>query len=62
MPPAVERNGAAGGAPPGLPDPELVEGPKRRRFTAVYKLRVVREADVCSRPGEVGALLRREGL
>ncbi len=62
MPPAVERNGAAGGVSPGLPDPELVEGPKRRRFTAVYKLRVVREADVCSRPGEVGALLRREGL
>ncbi len=57
MPPAVERNGAAGGAPPGLPDPELVEGPKRRRFTAVYKLRVVREADVCSRPGEVGGVV-----
>lgn len=56
-----ERNGTAGGTPAGLPDPELVERPSRRRFTASYKLRVLREADGCSR-GEVGALLRREGL
>jgi len=45
-----------------LPDPELVERGKRRRFTAEYKLRVLRDADACLRPGEVGALLRREGL
>src|SRR5215210_7654148 len=45
-----------------LPDPELVERAKRRRFTAEYKLRVLREADACTRPGEIGALLRREGL
>jgi transposase-like protein len=45
-----------------LPDPELVERPRRRRFSAQYKLRIVREADSCSRSGEVGALLRREGL
>src|SRR5215207_2779461 len=51
---------AAGRAVP--PDPGLVERPKRRRFTADYKLRILREADACSRPGEVGALLRREGL
>jgi len=57
-----ERNGAAGSAPAGVPDPELVERPSRRRFTASYKLRVLEEADGCSRPGEVGALLRREGL
>ena len=44
------------------PDPELVEGPRRRRFTAEYKLRVLGEADRCSVPGEIGALLRREGL
>jgi transposase len=44
------------------PDPELVARPKRRRFSAEYKLRVLREADACTRPGEVGALLRREGL
>ena len=45
-----------------VPDPELVERPRRRRFSAEYKLRIVREADACSRPGEIGALLRREGL
>ena len=45
-----------------MPDPELVERPRRRRFTAEYKLRVLREADACTRPGEIGALLRREGL
>ena len=59
-----ERSAVAAGraAPTGAPDPELVERPKRRRFTAEYKLRIVREADACTRPGEVGALLRREGL
>jgi transposase len=46
----------------GVPDPELIERPRRRRFTAEYKLQVLREADACSRPGEVGVLLRREGL
>jgi transposase len=49
-------------APAGVPDPELVERPKRRRFSAEYKLRIVREADACTRPGETAALLRREGL
>ena len=34
----------------------------RRRFSARYKLRVLQEADGCTRPGELGALLRREGL
>jgi transposase-like protein len=43
-------------------DPEVVPRAKRRRFTAGYKLRIVEEADRCSEPGEVGALLRREGL
>lgn len=46
----------------GTPDPELVERPKRRRFTAEYKLRILQAADACSKPGEIGALLRREGL
>src|SRR5665811_2412299 len=54
--------GAAGGAPSAPPDPELVERPQRRRFSAEYKLAVLREADGLSRPGEIGALLRREGL
>jgi len=44
------------------PDPELVERPRRRTFTAAYKLEVLREAEACTKPGEVGALLRREGL
>lgn len=42
-------------------DTEVVARPQRRRFTAQYKLRVVQQADRCP-PGEVGALLRREGL
>jgi transposase-like protein len=50
------------GAGPVLPDPELVERAQRRRYTAEYKLRIVQEADACTQPGEVGALLRREGL
>jgi transposase-like protein len=36
--------------------------PGRRRFTAAYKARIVREADACTQPGEIGSLLRREGL
>ena len=43
------------------PDPEGPERAKRRRFTAGYKLRIVQEAAAC-RDGEIGALLRREGL
>src|SRR5919201_345938 len=55
---------AAGGraAEAGVPDPELVEQAKRRRFTAKYKLEILEQADACTRPGEVGELLRREGL
>ena len=49
-------------AGPAVPDPELVEGPQRRRYSAAYKLRILQEADACTQPGEVGALLRREGL
>ena len=54
----------AGGrdASAGAPDPELVERAKRRSFTAEYKARIVAEAEGCTRPGEIGALLRREGL
>lgn len=35
---------------------------KRRRFSAAYKLRIVQEADECTRSGQIGELLRREGL
>jgi transposase-like protein len=45
-----------------VPDPELVELAKRRRFTAEYKARILAEADGCTGPGEIGELLRREGL
>lgn len=43
-------------------DPEVSEQAKRRRFTAEYKLGIVREADACKGDGDVAALLRREGL
>lgn len=41
---------------------EVVVKAMRRRFTAEYKHQVLREADACTKPGEIGALLRREGL
>jgi transposase len=46
----------------GVPNPELKERPQRRRFTAKYKLRILEAAEACTKTGEVGALLRREGL
>jgi transposase-like protein len=45
-----------------VPNPEVTEKAVRRRFTAEYKLRILREADACTRQGQLGALLRREGL
>ena len=44
------------------PDPEVSAKATRRRFTAAYKLSVVERADRCETPGEIGELLRREGL
>jgi transposase len=44
------------------PDPEILEKPERRRFTAEYKLRILTLADACQKSGGLGALLRREGL
>ena len=52
--PAVESE-------PTPPNPEVVERARRRQFTAAYKVRIMREADSCE-PGQLGALLRREGL
>jgi transposase len=46
----------------GVPGPELVVQAKRRSFTARYKLEILAKADACSAPGEIGELLRREGL
>lgn len=49
-------------SPPFRPDPQVPERASRRRFTAAYKLRILKEADAYTQPGELGALLRREGL
>ena len=51
-----------GGMVPERPDTEVTAKPARRRFTAAYKLSVVERAEGCTEPGEVGRLLRREGL
>jgi transposase-like protein len=48
--------------PSTLQDVQVSAKGRRRRFTAEYKLKIVREADACTKPGELGALLRREGL
>jgi transposase-like protein len=45
-----------------VPDPAVEAKPKRRRFTAEYKLRLLREVERAKGAGEVGAILRREGL
>jgi transposase len=63
---AASAGGAATATPAAavvapLPDPEVVEKRRRRRFTAADKQRILAEADACA-PGQLGALLRREGL
>jgi len=58
-----EPNGVAkNAAPSSTPNPEVLAQPKRRRFTAAYKARIVAEAQKCTESGQIGALLRREGL
>src|SRR5512132_4092880 len=47
-------------AMPSPPDPEVPEKARRRRFSAEYKLAILREADACTEPGQIGALLRRQ--
>ena len=44
------------------PDPEVPEKRRRRKFSAQYKLRILAEAEACHEPGQIGVLLRREGL
>jgi len=56
------RSGAAASRERGVPDPEVDAKPRRRTFTAEYKRRFLREADAAKARGELGALLRREGL
>jgi len=45
-----------------VPDPEVPEKAVRRKFTAAFKLRILKEAEACTKQGQLGALLRREGL
>ena len=55
--------GARGeGGPGDVPDPEVEPRSKRRRFSPAYKRRILEEADACTHVGDIGALLRREGL
>ena len=44
------------------PNPEVPDKAARRRFTAEFKVRILKLADACTEPGSLGALLRREGL
>lgn len=58
------RRATAEGAPGAAraADPEVVATAKRRRFPASEKRRILAEADACVQPGELGALMRREGI
>jgi transposase-like protein len=49
-------------AEPDKPDPQMIQKATRRRFTSDYKLSIMAKADTCTGPGEVGALLRQEGI
>ncbi len=55
---------APGSAPPARPvsDSEVVPRARRRSFTNADKCRILQAADACTKPGEVGALMRREGV
>ncbi len=60
-----EARSAAGpfrGSGTPAPNPEVAAKPRRRRFTAEYRLCILEEAERCTKSGEVGQLLRREGL
>ena len=59
---AVDPRPAAGRPASAPPDPEVTERARRRQFSASYKLRILEESDSCRVPGQLGALLRREGL
>jgi transposase len=59
---ARRATGVSAGGAGVVADPEVAEKAKRRQFSPEYKLRVLREADGCRGEGQIGALLRREGL
>ena len=58
----MDRTGARSPGAAAAPDPEVSAKATRRRFSPRYKLSVVERADACETPGEIGELLRREGL
>jgi len=60
--PTTPADAASAGEPQERPEPEVLEAPSRRRFSAEYKLRILQQADQCAEQGQLGALLRREGL
>ena len=45
-----------------VPDPQVIQKPTRRRFSTAEKIRILKLADACQKSGELGKLLRREGL
>ncbi len=59
--PSIERSKAEGSIS-AVPNPEVCEKATRRKFTAEYKLRILKLADNCTELGSLGALLRREGI
>jgi len=59
---ATGVTGGSGSAKGGRAGPEVSEKAQRRRYSAEYKLGILEAVDACTEPGEIGALLRREGL
>ena len=59
---ARRASGGADDPVAALPDPEVRSKPRRRRFAAEHKRRILRETDQLREPGQLGAFLRREGL
>ena len=60
--PPTPQDGLVPSAPSARPNPEVTQKAERRRFTKAYKIDILRQADACSGGGQIGALLRREGL
>jgi transposase len=56
------RRATADAASTAAPDPEVAATAKRRQFSSAEKRRILNAADRCAQPGELGALLRREGI
>jgi len=56
------RRATGGAASTAAPDPEVAATGKRRQFSGAEKRRILNAADRCTKPGELGALLRREGI